>query len=248
MLVKSRCTEKNVKLHLTISLDGVGKVHDETRGVRGGFERTVKTIRLLKENINAYCDSFDLGYTISKRNATDMVFAKEFAELLGIDIYFHLAVPNKRINTFGSEDYSVLRNKKATFLAREFFYGEFVENPSVKKQIKSFINYHFLKNNQQERIALCNYLNRDVTIDQSLNLYLCATASDKVGNLMDSSIKKYIKSGKIKQECDKVKKNCKNCIHYANAPTFKGSYIFIKEKYAKINLLIYLLRSRLHLI
>ncbi len=245
---KKLCKKKGVKLNLTISLDGVGGIHDKTRGIPGSFEKTIETINCIKDNINEYCDNFDLGYTISKSNTSDMVWAKELAASWGVDVYFHLAVPNKRIYTFDNEDYSVLQNKKSSFLAREFFYSEFVENSSIKKKFKSFINYYYLKDDKHKRIAVCNYIKRDITINESLDLYLCATASEKIGSLLRSSISDYIKSGDVDRECINIKKNCGSCIHYAFAPTFYGIYLFIKEKYAKANLLIYLIRSRLHLL
>lgn len=244
---KEVCSNKNVSLHLTISLDGTNEVDNEIRGITNAFDKTMHTITTVSVDQNKYCDYFDVGYTISKGNATHMISVKTMLESIGIKPYFHIAVPNKRIHTFLDDDYSILYDKRASYLAREFFYSEFVETKGLKNKFKNFINFYYLSNENNKRIAMCNYLKRDITIDEKLNVYLCATASDCVGNLKNSSISELKKNGNLDREVANVQRNCDTCIHYAFAPTFKGMYLFMREKLAKINLVFDLLCARLHI-
>lgn len=241
------CRNRGVKLHLTISLDGVGTVDDMTRGVKGAFNKTMSTIRVISEDINKYCDYFDVGYTISNRNYYDMAAVKVLLEKINVVPYFHIAVPNKRIHTFNDNDFSVLSSLRAQFLTREFFYGEFVYANNLKAKIKNFINYYYLKDIKNCRIASCNYLYRDVTIDENLRVYLCATASETVGTLTSACMSDIIKTKALSKEAKSIEKYCKNCIHYAFAPTFKGMFLFIKEVLAKANLIIDLFCARMHI-
>ena len=62
------CKEKGIDFHISISLDGVGKIHDRVRGVNGVFNKTIKTIDEIVNNQSLYCDSFDVGCTIVNQN------------------------------------------------------------------------------------------------------------------------------------------------------------------------------------
>lgn len=244
---KALCSERNVRLHLTLSLDGYKSINDYTRGVENAYDMTMRTIQRVKENKDVYCDVFDVGYTISRSNSTDMVAVKVCMADLDITPYYHIAVPNKRINTFNESDYSILNDTYSLCNARDFFYGEYVNGKNLKNKFKSFINFYYLKHNGKKRIAMCNYLKRDITIDEKLNVYLCATASEMVGCLKEQNMQDVVRSGNLDVEAKKIKKMCNECIHYAFSPNFYGLYCFIKEKFAKINILFDLLCARLHI-
>ena len=244
---KKMCRNKGVLLHVTVSLDGIGTINDTTRGITGGYKMTLETIKHITEKRVKYCDSIDVGYTISKRNYTDMVAVKAIMSKYNILPYYHIAVPNKRIHTFESADYSVLNDKKAQMLAREFFYGEYVNSSVFVERIKSFINYYYLSQDRPKRIALCTYLHRDITIDEHLNVYLCATASNKIGSLLDITMTEISRSKCIKMEEKCIKEYCAECAHYANAPSIRGYVEFIIENISKINLVLDLICSRLHI-
>lgn len=244
---KEKCNRKGVKFHLTISLDGVGEIHNQTRGVKDGYSRTLKTIESVAEQKNKYCDSFDVGYTVSRYNYMDMVAVEALLTMKNIDSYYHIAVPNKRIHTFNDSGYDILNDKRATYLAREFFFSKYIDAKSLKSKIKHYINFYYLKENDHRRIAMCNYLKRDVTIDEKLNLYLCATASDCVGSLRKFDISDLKKKGCLEKEYLNVKEYCSSCIHYAFAPTIKGMMFFCNECTAKRNLIIDLVCAKLHI-
>ncbi len=61
---------KEVNLTINFSLDGVGKLHDEIRGIPGNFERVIESIKKMEELKKEYPD-FTLGVhtVISKWNA-----------------------------------------------------------------------------------------------------------------------------------------------------------------------------------
>lgn len=244
---KIYCQKKNVNLHVTVSLDGTSNTHNNTRGILHSFEKTFKTLQLIAENPQRYCDYLDVGYTISRRNATDMIAVKVLLDLINVEPFYHIAVPNKRIYTYQKSEYSILNDYRSMCLAREFFYSSFMDAKTIKNKLKYFINFYFLKNNSHKRIAMCNYLNRDVTIDEKLNLYLCATASDSIGSLTTHKITDLIKNGCFKNESKRIRKDCLHCIHYAFAPTLRGIVLFAIESCAKQNLIIDLLCARLHI-
>ena len=229
---KSICSAKNVFLHVCISIDGVGPVHENVRGVPRCFSKTTEIINELCVNKDRYCDDFSFGCTISQYNISSIKETDSFfSQYKDISIEYHLAIPNKRIKTFDDyEDYYVLNNKEARFLAAEFFYEKFQTESNERKRIQYFVNYYFLKNGGKGRLCKCEYSNRDVTIDENLNLSLCAAASDIIGSLKEKSAYDIINSSTTRECRRMISKQCDNCIHYSyNDLSIKGKIAYVRE-------------------
>lgn len=220
------CKQRNVRLHLQISIDGVGNVHNEVRGIKTSFERSLKVIDELKKNKEEYLDEFNLGCTISKYNVDYMSQTREFFACYNVPMYFHLAVPNKRIHNFDDAPFSVLTDSHARQMAKEFFYTMSAESCGLLHKVRYYLIYLYLAGKTNKRMFLCDYLYRDITINEEFDTFLCATASDKVGNLKDG-IPSYSDYNKL---VDNTKCHCDTCIHYANTPSLLGILTFLKYK------------------
>lgn len=237
-LLKSKASARGVKVGLTLSIDGVGIVHDETRGIPLAFQRSEKILNHFQENIGNYCDFFNIGCTISKKNVSHIRETSDYLKRYPFKVYYHLAVPNKRIHTFDNADYYVLNDDRSRLLALEFFHSLYSEtslrNAPIDK-FRAFANYYFLKNNGSRRLAQCFYKFRDVTIDENLDLSYCATASDTIGSLNDKSPTSLIRSANGRKVNSRILKECENCVHYSDLPTIKGLFTFacqiFKDRY-----------------
>lgn len=225
------CKERDVKLFLQISIDGIGDVHDNIRGVNISFDRSIKLLQELIEYKSKYIDRFDIGCTISKYNVDYLPQIEDFFSQYDVPIYFHLAVPNKRIHNFEDDSFSVLYDKHALQMAKEFFHMKSVMSRSFLDKIRSCLTYLFLSGYTNKRLFLCSYLYQDITINEDLDVFLCATASEKVGNLKCGFPSNKIFNNIAKDTCA----NCDSCIHYANLPNIRGLcyYCIYKVKTAK---------------
>lgn len=224
---KYLCSQHNIKISVTISVDGYGEVHDVVRGIPNAFDRTIDTLSTIKNDIESYCDRLAIGCTISKHNIKYISLIETYLNSLGLPVEYHLAVPNKRIGTFEQHPYSVMEDEASRLLATEYFYGKFCSTRRLAEKVKYFMQYHYLVNRGIGRLSSCPYQKRDVTIDENLNLYLCATASDKITNLKDMSATKAMRTTMIKDIEKQVFSCCDTCIHYVSAlPTIKGWLIF----------------------
>ena len=114
-------------------------------------------------------------------------------------------------------------------LATEFFYGRFKKAPGWKNRLQAFMIHRYLLLRGLERLALCNYRRGDVTLSETLDLCLCATASDPVGNLRDRSASDLLRSGALDREAARVARHCPTCIHYSTFPSFRGLALFVLE-------------------
>ena len=230
--IKQITVSHNIKLGLTISVDGVGRVHEEVRGINNCFGRTKKLMDELARNFKRYCDVLDIGCTISKYNIPYIQQTDSFFEFYPFTITYHLAVPNKRIYTFEQYDYYVLEDNRSRLLASEFFYSKFL-NTSFSKQPKIkfryFANYYFLKKGGYGRLSQCSYFNRDITIDENLDVFLCATASDRVGDLKKITASKLYEQGRFEEMKNRTSQYCNTCIHYVDLPNLKGFILFFCE-------------------
>lgn len=228
--IKKMCSQKNVRLGFTLSVDGIGEIHDEIRGIPKAYERCRYLLDEISINKNVYCDDFMIGCTISQYNIPyireiDMELGK-----YGVPIEYHLAVPNKRIHTFSnSTHYNVLCNESSRLLATEFFYRKSKEVKDLSSKIKYYSIYYYLERHGKGRLCNCSYLYRDVTIDENLNLYLCATASNPIGSLLDKMASHYISDGVLKQVAKENSEYCNHCIHYSAVPSIKGLWIFVLQ-------------------
>lgn len=231
-LANSLCVEHQVSLHICISVDGVGQVHEIVRGVPNCFDKTKFVLDELTRNSTRYCSSYSVGCTISIYNVDSIKETCLFlSQYKGLPVEYHCAIPNKRIKTFEDADYYVVNNTQKRLLAAEFFHEMYRNESSYAKRLQYFVNYYFLKSGGKHRLTTCDYVNRDVTIDENLNFMLCATASDVIGNLKEKSASELIKTKRAKQVLDDVCGNCDSCIHYSYYPlNFKGRLAYIREE------------------
>jgi MoaA/NifB/PqqE/SkfB family radical SAM enzyme len=93
-------------LPLTVkpSIDGIGSLHDEIRGVKGNFKQLEKTIGYLKEIEREY-DNFqlELGTVVSKFNVDHLSEIEDYVHSLGVQSYRNEIAEN-RTEFFNLED------------------------------------------------------------------------------------------------------------------------------------------------
>lgn len=234
------CKDKGVLVDVTVSIDSVGVSNDFIRGVHDSYNKSINTLELLKRNAKLKAMA---GCTIGRANISEIFKLDSVLKQKNITVHYHLAVPVKRIGTFDqfNEAY-IFADKRAKMLARETFFGQFKYSSDLKNGLRAFMSYYYLISGCRKRLATCTYLRQDITIDEQLNLYLCATASEKIGSLRTTSATDIMSSQSLVKEQKRLEAECKNCIHYATHPTLECIYLFIKEKLKPGVWLIYKLR------
>jgi MoaA/NifB/PqqE/SkfB family radical SAM enzyme len=87
-----RTEPRDIRLRLYVSLDGVGEVHDEVRGIPGVFGRTVRTIeRLQALSASRGCD-LSINSVVTRQNADSVEATLRYAHELGVPINLSLAM------------------------------------------------------------------------------------------------------------------------------------------------------------
>lgn len=95
----------NPRVGFAFSIDGIGAMHDEIRGIPGGYERTLAAVRALKK---AGIENLRIAYTLTSRNADHLGKVYDLACNLGVE--FTMQVSHDSDFYFGSHDLNVVGN------------------------------------------------------------------------------------------------------------------------------------------
>lgn len=80
------CSE--IQLNIVLSLDGLEKTHDYIRGVPGNWEKTMKTLKSLKEVRTEHPQlSLNICTVLNNRNATEIPELLRFVRTLGVNFH-----------------------------------------------------------------------------------------------------------------------------------------------------------------
>jgi MoaA/NifB/PqqE/SkfB family radical SAM enzyme len=229
--IYSACREKGVNFHVSISLDGVGKIHDEVRQIPDGFSKTVSTIDELIKNQYKYCDSYGVSCTVVKQNIDNLVELNEYAKIKGFNIKYRLGVANKRIESdILLDQYSVLTDKQFKQSAKEFFHYLMSNARDIDEKFKYFSIVYWLTEKNPTRLLGCIWKDEGVTLDSRGELYYCAVESNRLGALRNNTGKDvFFDKKNIEHRKSINKNNCDSCIHdYGGKIEIKSLVKFLK--------------------
>ncbi len=206
--IRTVCDKYQIGFSLMVSLDGVGKVHDQIRRREGNFESAMKVINYYKQNTDI---PVSIGCTISKNNVWDvddmLAFLKE-NQLYG---RFRVA---EYINRLYNENIEgVIRNftaEESFHLAR--FYKKlelsFETNETYQRTYRSIINQLLGK----KRTIGCPYQAEGVVLNSRGEIQYCAPKSKTLGNALNKSSFRIFRK-MIPERRRIIKEHCDHCIH-----------------------------------
>jgi MoaA/NifB/PqqE/SkfB family radical SAM enzyme len=227
--IKNLCASRNIKIYLTVSIDGgTPEIYNQVRGI-ASFHKVISTLKTIAENRNQYCDVLNAGCTLSRHNIEYVKQTEVFLSNMCVEGHFHLAVPNLRLHNARDDNFNVLSDTRAQHLATMYFFECFKYGKGLKNRLQAFCNYYYLLHGGRERLAGCNYLRSDVTLTENMDLCLCAKASHPIGNMRQTTPQALLENDAFKTEELRLQKCCNSCIHYVGFPTLKGIILFIGE-------------------
>lgn len=213
------CQSRGVSFHLAISLDGVGAIHDEVRGVRNAFKKTSLTIDEIIKNQHLYCDSYDLGCTVINQNIDHLIALDTYAKEKNYNIKFRLGIENLRIQSDKLvEQFSVIYSSDVQS-AMEFFHYKYNEAKltDLPNKFKYYSIFFWLAFPPSRRLLGCAWRDEGVTLDARGELYYCAVKSKRLGGLREGSGEDiFFNSDNINYRRSLIKNNCDSCIHDYN--------------------------------
>jgi len=223
------CKKRGILFHVSISLDGIGKIHDAVRGRQNVFEQTIASIDEIIRDQAKYCDSYDVACTVVKQNVNYLVELDTYAKRKKYNIKYRLGIENKRIGNYDlREQYSVM---EAPFRqsAIEFFHYLMHHSEHLSDRFKYYAIFKWLCSEKPKRMLGCYWQEEGITLDSKGNIYYCAVASDSLGSLRVEKGKKIFFDRKnIEYRKNIVKNVCNHCIHdYSGRPRFQDVWNFL---------------------
>lgn len=225
--IKRLCDRQNISFQTMISIDGVGKVHDKVRGIKGNFESTRKVMEWLKSN-NI---DFSFGATISKINVWDIEELLFFAKKNNLYGRFRIAEFINRLNN--SDKTNIIRNfnddeKYQLWLFFQKLIVTFEQNRTFQNTYKSIQNVLM----GGERTISCPYQTNGIVFNSKGELSYCAPKSSIIGNAKNSPAIEIYRDN-IMERKNIFTENCKNCIHdYHSSPLFSTYKQALKSQFS----------------
>jgi len=137
MLEVMRENRHEVPFTIKPSFDGIGKKHDEIRGVKGNFEKVLDTVTRLKEIQKDYPNlQVNLGTVISNFNTDNIVEISDYAHKLDVDSYIN-EIAEQRSELFTLNE-PITPTPEKYEQAIEYFSSEIREDIKSKSKLSRY--------------------------------------------------------------------------------------------------------------
>lgn len=230
-------------LHVMVSLDGVGPMHDYVRGREGNFANAHGLLCDIQDQ--GLADSLQIGCTVIRQNVFGIHDLLDYA--VGRDIYikYRLGVPHKRLYkprvdepfTLGKTTWPDIAPFELSDEERTHF-AQFLLNLN-KHYETSLPQQWFYRSlvdqmiNGAPRSAGCAWRHAGVTLTSRGELAFCAVASDILGSLSEQSASQLYWDGKPHLE-HLHRSKCATCAHdYGGMPEGRALRTYAWERVRK---------------
>lgn len=205
--INEYCKSKKIYFQLNISLDGVGELHDQIRGVAGNFSNTEKVLSFMIDR-NIPCQ---IHSTIAKYNVYHVNALLDYACSKGVEIIFRLASEINRLNNKELIPFIALNKRELSFFCDFLISSQLLAStPSPGRRLY----YKSLRKQllgDGSRIAPCYFKNVGVVLSSDGQLYHCSRFHSPFSSLADTSnLAKFQDQGLNEAY---VGETCKTCYH-----------------------------------
>ena len=213
-------------IHIKISIDAIGKKHDNIRGISGAYEKAIKTVKKLAALKNEFGFHLGIDQTIvDTASFDDAYILRKTCRKLGIDLYQVIAYENDAA-LYGLEDNVASMPPLGQFQTYGKFSKEEVErNLSFMNETANGIDnfrekvvkryylmglYNRLLLNKPKPNPKCVALQNHIRILPNADVAVCLYDSRVIGNLVREKFTQIWFGNDTKKYRDAVKK-CPGC-------------------------------------
>jgi len=206
---------ETVSLTFTVSIDGLKSSHEKIRGIKGGFDRAIKTVEVLKKYQDKYPIEVKIITVIQPQNVQDLDKMEKLAKDFDVDIIFQPLM----IDSFYSNSPSDPRLKFSEAQIKE--YRNFIKKKFTQgKDTKSLYWKNFLDMMKGgKRNIPCAYDRYVLSLYPTGDVLSCAAENWILfGNVHEKLIDDIWFGKKAKKIRKKIRKDvCSSCIFYCGA-------------------------------
>ena len=187
---------------IAVSLDGIGEMHDEIRGVEGGFEKVVNTLKQLRtlgfRNVR-------VAFTAQRKNVSHLGAVYDLSRQIGFQFTTSVAQNSEfYFSTEGNKDVEPdeLENELDYVMRKELI------SISPKRWFRAYFYTGVLQYNKEgDRLLACGAGRDSFFLDPEGNIYPCLTLNRQMGNLREQSFDE-IWAG---EATEKIRKSIDHC-------------------------------------
>lgn len=228
--------KKNRDIGIRISIEGLPKANDELRGIKGGFDRGLRTLVELK---HMGMKDIGFGITVSDKNAKDLLALYKLACAMKVE-FATATVHNSYY--FHRMDNEIVDKE---MVAGEFrkLVKEFLKTKTVKNWYRAYFNYgiiHYIYG--RKRLLPCEAGTELFYMDPLGEIRPCNGMNETMGNIREKAFEEIWNGEEAKRIRKKVAKCQKNCWMIGSASPAMKKYFWepttwiIKNKWLKSNL------------
>jgi MoaA/NifB/PqqE/SkfB family radical SAM enzyme len=181
------CADRNIRLTLGVSLDGIEETHDQVRGVPGAFKKVMDSIQFMKELQKTVSFNMSIDPTIFSMNIQEMQQLKDLAEQLNLPITFQFAaVANDYYHNQNLEQVLTLNQSGRQTLIN------FLKQQIAESSLFDALSYYYLEvmaraqGTLQRRTLPCPFSNQGLLLNPDGTLQYCHN-SRVIGNALETS-------------------------------------------------------------
>jgi Fe-coproporphyrin III synthase len=173
-----------------LSINGPPEIHDETRGIKGSFQKVVETYNRIKDIVPCA-----ISFTFCRNNVQYFEWVQEFAKSIGSHAYICWTVMNERFRT--SKEDLVFWEKGMELTFNDYISRRFGVPQNMQEKLKGLcllppgIVYSYLYDNVlQKKIMPCYAGRQIVHIDPEGYVYPCNFKMSKdriMGNIREKT-------------------------------------------------------------
>jgi len=228
--------KKNRDIGIRISIEGLTKANDELRGIKGGFDRGLRTLIELK---HMGMKDIGFGVTVSDKNAKDLLALYKLACAMKVE-FATATVHNSYY--FHKMDNEIVDKE---MVAGEFrkLVKEFLKTKTVKNWYRAYFNYGIINYIYgRKRLLPCEAGTELFYMDPLGEIRPCNGMNETMGNIREKTFEEIWNSEEAKRIREKVARCQRNCWMIGSASPAMKKYFWdptiwiIKNKWLKRDL------------
>jgi len=187
---------------ISISIDGIGKLHDKIRGIEGTFENALKSIDLIRLNYPNV--RLKLKFTITKLNYKEILSTYKYFRERNLFLWISPAIHNKYYTNKISNDNFIFDDDQIHEITEQLdiIYKDLVDNElyfqaRFVKRIPEYLR-------KMDAIDInCRVYETSLFIDVSGNVFSCKHLPS-IGNMNELPLGEIVNSKKAKEMKNKI--------------------------------------------
>ncbi len=211
------------KLHFKVSIDAVGARHDEIRGYRGLYDKSMRTLRGLVELRDKYGFYVGVNQTITDKNVDHIAPLREEMAKLNVNVHYAIATDHYtlyRLNTVKENEKPNMKSVSMSDFSPEqlnYIFEELDRRDGIKDLPEWVVQRYYLHglknrllNGTETPKPQCVELHNHMRLMPNGDIMTCVYYPVVVGNLRKQSLEQ-VWFGERIQPQRRVVKNCPGC-------------------------------------